>query len=178
MGVYFLGWENPLGKDITTHSSIVAQRTQYTEDPVRYNPWGRRESDMTEATQPEIEMLLSRDNLCFIHIAENFYVLKHKRLTRFLRTIYQQKCVQPGLKGTGIKHIKENASKVRPCSKRHGITGPLPAKKVGQPLWWVENLGLSPMGIFFFFFFIEKCSLYWDLMRFLLTVLRFLCLHF
>ena len=34
-----LGWEDPLEKGTATHSSILAWRL---------NPWGRKESDMTE----------------------------------------------------------------------------------------------------------------------------------
>ena len=42
-----LGWEDPLGEDMTTHPSILAWRI-----PMRilvgYCGWGCRESDMTE----------------------------------------------------------------------------------------------------------------------------------
>ena len=38
-----LGWEDPLEKGTTTHSSILAWRI-----PWMYSPWGRKESDMTE----------------------------------------------------------------------------------------------------------------------------------
>ena len=40
-----LGWEDPLEKGMTTHSSILAWRTGWTEG---YSPWGRKESDMTK----------------------------------------------------------------------------------------------------------------------------------
>ena len=38
----FLGWENPLGKGMATHSSIRAWRIPWTEEP------GGLESDTTE----------------------------------------------------------------------------------------------------------------------------------
>ena len=38
--VRFLGWEDPLEKGTTTHSSILAQRTTWREEPGRYSPWG------------------------------------------------------------------------------------------------------------------------------------------
>ena len=69
--------------------------------------WTRLKRLSMAQNKTEIEMLLSRDDLCFIHMAKNLYILKHKRLKRFLRTLYWQKCIQHGLKGTGIIYIKE-----------------------------------------------------------------------
>ena len=48
MWVSSLGQEDPLEKE--THSSIVAWEISWTEEPGGYSPWGRTESDMTEAT--------------------------------------------------------------------------------------------------------------------------------
>ena len=46
-----LGREDPLEKEMVTHSSILAWKIPWTEEPGRlYGPWGLRESDMTEAT--------------------------------------------------------------------------------------------------------------------------------
>ena len=50
--------------------------------------WTGQKRLSTAQHKTEIEILLSRDDLCFIHMAENLYVLKHKRLTRILRTLY------------------------------------------------------------------------------------------
>ena len=50
MCVRFLGREDPLEEGMATHSSILAWRILWSEDLVSYSPWGRRESDMTEAT--------------------------------------------------------------------------------------------------------------------------------
>ena len=47
--VQSLGQEDPLEKRMTTHSSILAWRIPWTEEPGRqYNPWGLKESDRTE----------------------------------------------------------------------------------------------------------------------------------
>ena len=47
--VHSLGWEDPLEKEMATHSSILAWRTPWTEEPGgRYSPWGHKESDMSE----------------------------------------------------------------------------------------------------------------------------------
>ena len=43
-----LGWEGPLEDGIATHSSILAWRIPWTEEPDR--PWDHKQSDTTEAT--------------------------------------------------------------------------------------------------------------------------------
>ena len=42
-----LGQEGPLEQTMATHSSILAWRISWTEEP-GYNPWGHIESDMTD----------------------------------------------------------------------------------------------------------------------------------
>ena len=49
--VRFLGGEDPLQKEMATHSSILAWRIPWTEQPSGlYSPWSRKESDTTEPT--------------------------------------------------------------------------------------------------------------------------------
>ena len=44
-----LGGEDPLEKEMAIHSSIIAWKIPWTEEPSRlHSPWGRKESDMTE----------------------------------------------------------------------------------------------------------------------------------
>ena len=45
--VLYLVWEEPLEKGMVTHSSILAGRSPWTEEPVGYSPWGHKESDTT-----------------------------------------------------------------------------------------------------------------------------------
>ena len=45
--VRFLGWEDPLEKEIATHSSILALRIPWTEEPGRLQSMGSQESDTT-----------------------------------------------------------------------------------------------------------------------------------
>ena len=45
--VQSLGWEDPLEKEMASHSSIFAWRIPWTEEPGRLQPWGSQESDMT-----------------------------------------------------------------------------------------------------------------------------------
>ena len=43
-----LGREDPLEKEMATHSSTLAWRIPWTEEPCGYNPGGHKESDTTE----------------------------------------------------------------------------------------------------------------------------------
>ena len=45
--VRFLGQEDPLEKELATHSSILAWENLWTEEPGRLQPKGSQESDMT-----------------------------------------------------------------------------------------------------------------------------------
>ena len=42
--VQSLGQEDPLEKAMATHSSILAWRIPWTEEPGGYRPWGHKES--------------------------------------------------------------------------------------------------------------------------------------
>ena len=46
--VQSLGWEDPLEHGMATHSSILAWRIPWTEEPGGYSPWDSKESDTTE----------------------------------------------------------------------------------------------------------------------------------
>ena len=46
--VQSLGWEDPLEKAMATHSSILAWRIPWMEEPGSLRPWGHKESDTTE----------------------------------------------------------------------------------------------------------------------------------
>ena len=46
--VQSLGWEDSLEKGMATHSSILAWRIHWTEEPGMLQSWSRKESDMTE----------------------------------------------------------------------------------------------------------------------------------
>ena len=45
--VQSLGWEDPLEKEVATHSSTLAWKIPWTEEH-GYSPWGCKESDTTE----------------------------------------------------------------------------------------------------------------------------------
>ena len=48
MRVRSVGWEDPLGKGMATHSSIPAWGIPLTEELAGCTPWGHKESNMTE----------------------------------------------------------------------------------------------------------------------------------
>ena len=51
-GIPSLGGEDPLQEEMATHSSILAWKIPWTEEPGGlYSPWGRKESDSTKHTQ-------------------------------------------------------------------------------------------------------------------------------
>ena len=45
--VRFLGWEDPLEKEMATYSSILAWKIPWTKEPRRLQPMGSQESDTT-----------------------------------------------------------------------------------------------------------------------------------
>ena len=46
--VQSLGWEDPLEKEMATHSSILAWRISWSEEPGGLQSMGRKESDVAE----------------------------------------------------------------------------------------------------------------------------------
>ena len=46
--VLSLGWEGPLEKEVATHSSVLAWRIPWTEEPGGLRTWGHEELDTTE----------------------------------------------------------------------------------------------------------------------------------
>ena len=48
MRVRFLGQEDPLEEEMATHSSILAWRIPWTEEPGGLQSMGHKDSDMTE----------------------------------------------------------------------------------------------------------------------------------
>ena len=43
--IRFLGWENPLEKDMATHSSILVWEIPWTEEPGSYSPWSFKRNE-------------------------------------------------------------------------------------------------------------------------------------
>ena len=54
--VLSLGREDPLKKEMATHSSVLAWRIPWTEEPGGYSPWGHEESDTTKRLKQQTTM--------------------------------------------------------------------------------------------------------------------------
>ena len=52
-----LGWEDPLEEAMATHSSFLAWKIPWTEEPGGLRPWGLKELDMTEHTHTHIAFI-------------------------------------------------------------------------------------------------------------------------
>ena len=48
MWVRSLGWDDPLEKEMATHTSILTWKVPWQRGLVGYSPWGSKESDTTE----------------------------------------------------------------------------------------------------------------------------------
>ena len=56
--VLSLGQEDPLEEGMATHSSILAGRIPWTEEPGSYSPWGRRELDLTQHGHTHVALVI------------------------------------------------------------------------------------------------------------------------
>ena len=52
-----LGQEHPLKGEVAIHSSILAWRIPWTEEPVGYSPWDPKDLDVTEDARTLIKCL-------------------------------------------------------------------------------------------------------------------------
>ena len=57
--VQSLGRENPLEEEVATHSSILAWRIPWTEEPGGLSPWDHKELDTTEAAKHACTTILN-----------------------------------------------------------------------------------------------------------------------
>ena len=55
--VQFLGWEDPLEKEMATHSSMLAWRIPWTEEPGRLQSMGSQELDSMERLSTQAPLL-------------------------------------------------------------------------------------------------------------------------
>ena len=70
--VQSLGQEDPLEKEMATHSSILAWKIPWTEEPGRLQSMGSQEVGYNLAAKPPPEMCCKRNGYSLLH-AINFY---------------------------------------------------------------------------------------------------------
>ena len=58
-GVQSLGWEEPLEKGMTAHSSILPGESHEERSLACYSPWGYKESDTTERLSLKLKLKAS-----------------------------------------------------------------------------------------------------------------------
>ena len=72
-----LGWEDPLEKEMATHSSILAWRIPWTEELSGLQSTGRKESEMTERLHFQFSFKIGRSSC-----GRNFWVSGLSSTTR------------------------------------------------------------------------------------------------
>ena len=80
--VQSLGREDPLEKAVAPHSSVLAWKIPWTEEPGRLQSWGHKESDTTERLHHDYSMLFSTCHCSLCPVFKNF------RLSLFLHVHY------------------------------------------------------------------------------------------
>ena len=86
--VLSLGWEDPLEEEMATHSSLLAWKIPWTEEPGGLQPMGgiqftgRKESDMTEhthtplyPTSSSVSLAWTPDHLTSCCFISNIYLI-------------------------------------------------------------------------------------------------------
>ena len=163
-----LGQEDPLEKEMVTHSSILAWRIPWTEKPGRLSPWGRKESDTTERlhllTYSHIWLLVFigdcssvLSGLCFFFLIFPFILLKLFNQILYFSYRTHPKYITLYLTCAVLSHF----SRVRlfvipwtvcslPGSSVHGILQARIQEWVAMPslyLTWIEYLPIKPPTI-------------------------------
>ena len=69
-----LGREDPLEKEMATHSSILAWRIPWTGSLLGYSPWGHKESGMTERLNTTIHHTRCSLSACALDIPSRYAI--------------------------------------------------------------------------------------------------------
>ena len=77
MQVQSLGWEDPLDEGVAIHSSDLAWRIPWTEEPGGLQSMGLQRVDMTEATEHTHTLHVSG-----IHLGESYFSLGFPKFER------------------------------------------------------------------------------------------------
>ena len=96
--VWSLGWEDPLEKGMATHSSILAWRISWTEQPggLQACPWCSKGSDMTEATEHSHMLIYYEGFQTYALSLVLSYQRSRLRVTDYMR-IFKEKCFKDRL---------------------------------------------------------------------------------
>ena len=70
--VLFLGWEDPLEKEMATHSNILAWEIPWTAEPCGLQSMGSQRIGHNRATEQEESIVNSPTNLFHSVLSDNF----------------------------------------------------------------------------------------------------------
>ena len=68
--VQSLGWEDPLEKEIATHSSILAWQISWTGSLAGYNPWDNKELNTTQRLSNNNAIRVEETNIGIQELSE------------------------------------------------------------------------------------------------------------
>ena len=68
--VQSLGWKDSLEKGMATHSSILAWRIPWTEEPYGYSPWSCNKLDTTEQLNTQFCTKQNNKTACQFKISD------------------------------------------------------------------------------------------------------------
>ena len=71
--VRFLGWEDPLEKEMAIHSSTLPGKSHGWRSLIGYSPWGCKESDATEHIETEMlnNVIIQSSKFWLLSVASN-----------------------------------------------------------------------------------------------------------
>ena len=84
MRIQSLYWEDPQEEEMETHSSILAWEIPWTEEPVGYSWWGRKESDRTEQAHKHTYISFCLPVLWFPTLVAQWHHLESFKESRIL----------------------------------------------------------------------------------------------
>ena len=83
--VWFLDWEDPLEKEMATHSSILAWRIPWTEEPVRLLSMGHKELDTTYwLNHQEREQAIQDESISCVYNNQSLLKFCSSSITSFI----------------------------------------------------------------------------------------------
>ena len=84
----FLGWEDPLEKEMATHASILAWRIPWTEETGGLQSMGLQESNMTSRLNHHHHGVMECSNFILLHVVVQFSQHHFLKLLSFLHCIF------------------------------------------------------------------------------------------
>ena len=75
-GIRFLGWKDPLEKELATHSSILAWRIPWTEEPGRVQSMGSQRIGHDLATEERERFKLRKNSILGVCDSAELHIME------------------------------------------------------------------------------------------------------